>query len=132
LPVALEAGDDDRIEGAAAPDGSRPSQPADCVPRLFPAKRTNAARGCGIVHTGAVQFRGERPPTTADHRPGDSGRLEPHRIVVGREIAGAAPPVPADAEMLTMVFHNLLINRAHAMDGRGRIRVEIGAEGRDC
>ena len=48
------------------------------------------------------------------------------------QIAGAAPLVPADAEMLKMVFHNLLINGAHAMKGRGRIRVDIGAEGRDC
>ena len=43
------------------------------------------------------------------------------------EIDGVAPPVPADGEMLKMVFHNLLINGAHAMDGRGRIRVQISA-----
>jgi two-component system sensor kinase FixL len=45
------------------------------------------------------------------------------------EIEGHAPPVSADAEMLTIVFQNLLINGAHAMKGRGRIRV--GIEGGD-
>ena len=36
------------------------------------------------------------------------------------EINGAAPPVPADADMLRIVFQNLLINGAHAMHGKGR------------
>ena len=30
-------------------------------------------------------------------------------------VEGTAPPLPADAEMLRIVFHNLLINGAHAM-----------------
>jgi two-component system sensor kinase FixL len=41
------------------------------------------------------------------------------------EIEGSAPPVPADGEMLKMVFHNLLINGAHAMHGQGTIRVRV-------
>jgi two-component system sensor kinase FixL len=41
------------------------------------------------------------------------------------EIEGSAPPVPADGEMLKMVFHNLLINGAHAMQGQGTIRVRV-------
>ena len=48
------------------------------------------------------------------------------------EIAGSAPPVPADGEMLKMVLHNLLINAAHAMHGRGRIRVEVSAADGSC
>jgi two-component system sensor kinase FixL len=44
---------------------------------------------------------------------------------VSVEIEGAAPPVSADAEMLKVVFQNLLINSAHAMEGKGRIRVAI-------
>jgi two-component system sensor kinase FixL len=48
------------------------------------------------------------------------------------EIAGMAPPVPADGDMLKMVFHNLLINGAHAMHGRGQIRVRVSAEQRTC
>jgi two-component system sensor kinase FixL len=41
------------------------------------------------------------------------------------EVDGAAPPVSADAEMLKVVFQNLLINSAHAMQGKGRIRVAV-------
>jgi PAS domain S-box-containing protein len=40
-------------------------------------------------------------------------------------IEGTAPPVPADADMLKVVFQNLLINSAHAMEGKGRIRVAV-------
>jgi two-component system sensor kinase FixL len=48
------------------------------------------------------------------------------------EITGLAPPVPADGEMLKMVFHNLLINGAHAMHGRGRITVSVSSEQAAC
>jgi two-component system, LuxR family, sensor kinase FixL len=48
------------------------------------------------------------------------------------EIAGSAPPVPADPDMLKMVIQNLLINGAHAMHGRGLIRVEVGVADASC
>jgi two-component system sensor kinase FixL len=48
------------------------------------------------------------------------------------EVAGAAPPIPADADMLRVVFHNLLINSAHAMEGRGRIRVAVEPADTTC
>ena len=38
------------------------------------------------------------------------------------EVDGSAPPVLADAEMLKIVFQNLLVNSAHAMQGRGQDR----------
>jgi len=41
------------------------------------------------------------------------------------EVDGAAPAVSADADMLRVVFQNLLINSAHAMQGKGRIRVAV-------
>jgi two-component system sensor histidine kinase AtoS len=41
------------------------------------------------------------------------------------EVEGAAPPVSADPEMLRIVFQNLLINGAHAMHGKGSIRVAV-------
>jgi len=41
------------------------------------------------------------------------------------EVNGTAPPVSADADMLRIVFQNLLINGAHAMHGKGRIRVSV-------
>lgn len=47
-------------------------------------------------------------------------------------IEGSAPPVSADAEMLKMVFQNLLVNSAHAMNGSGTIRVNIAPRQRQC
>jgi PAS domain S-box-containing protein len=41
------------------------------------------------------------------------------------EVAGSAPPVWADPDMLKMVIQNLLINGIHAVHGRGRIRVDV-------
>ena len=41
------------------------------------------------------------------------------------EIDGAAPLVSADPDMLKVVFQNLLINSAHAMQGKGTIRVSV-------
>jgi two-component system sensor kinase FixL len=49
------------------------------------------------------------------------------------EVNGAGPPVPADAEMLRIVFQNLLINSGHAMKGKGKIRVALeAADGAAC
>ena len=47
-------------------------------------------------------------------------------------IEGTAPPLPADAEMLRIVFLNLLINGAHAMHGKGQIRVAVEAGDSMC
>ena len=41
------------------------------------------------------------------------------------EIDGVAPPIAADPELLKIAFVNLLVNGAHAMDGRGVIRVVV-------
>ncbi len=48
------------------------------------------------------------------------------------EVEGGAPPVLADAEMLRVVFQNLLLNGAHAMHGRGTIRVAVTAVDASC
>ena len=48
------------------------------------------------------------------------------------EVEGSAPPVAADAELLKIVFLNLLVNSAHAMRGEGRIQVSIGITGGAC
>jgi len=48
------------------------------------------------------------------------------------EVAGAAPLVPADPEMLGIVFQNLIINSAHAMHGKGTIRVTVDKVDADC
>lgn len=49
----------------------------------------------------------------------------PHHVNI--EINGTAPPVPADPDMLRIVFQNLLINSTHAMKGKGRIQVAVDA-----
>jgi two-component system sensor kinase FixL len=41
------------------------------------------------------------------------------------EIAGSAPPIFADAELLKIVFINVFINAAQAMRGQGAIRVSV-------
>jgi two-component system sensor kinase FixL len=57
---------------------------------------------------------------------------DPSLQAVEVQIDGSAPPVPADAEMLKIVFQNLLINGAHAMKNRGRIRVEVNTSDSAC
>ena len=47
-------------------------------------------------------------------------------------VEGSAPPVRADAELLKIVFQNLLINGAHAMAGRGRLHVQLLGDGDRC
>lgn len=42
-------------------------------------------------------------------------------------IEAAAPPLPADANLLNIVFQNLLINAAQAMQGKGTITVKAEA-----
>ena len=42
------------------------------------------------------------------------------------------PPIVADAELLKIVFVNLLVNGAHAMQGRGTIRVSLASIGDTC
>jgi two-component system sensor kinase FixL len=65
--------------------------------------------------------------TTADLLKEDEGARD-----IRIELAGEAPPVAGDGAMLKMVFHNLLINGAHAMDGRGTIRVAVSTHERAC
>ena len=45
---------------------------------------------------------------------------------------GEVPPLMADPELLKIVFVNLLVNGAHAMDGRGVIRVSVAAASGSC
>jgi PAS domain S-box-containing protein len=45
------------------------------------------------------------------------------------EVEGSAPAVLADPDLLKIVFVNLLVNGAHAMNGEGILRVRIGSQG---
>jgi len=48
------------------------------------------------------------------------------------KVDGSVPPIVADAELLKIVFVNLLVNSAHAMQGRGTIRVSLASIGDTC
>jgi PAS domain S-box-containing protein len=48
------------------------------------------------------------------------------------EVLGTAPPIIGDPEMLRMVFQNLLLNGAHATDGKGRLHVDVAADDHAC
>ncbi len=47
-------------------------------------------------------------------------------------IDGEAPPVNADVGLLKIVFENLLMNGAQAMQGRGLLAVSIGSDEQAC
>jgi two-component system sensor kinase FixL len=58
--------------------------------------------------------------------------LDPAMHDVSVEVEGSAPPVSVDPDMLRVVFQNLLINGAHAMRGKGKIRVAIDTYDTTC
>jgi len=57
---------------------------------------------------------------------------DPMAAQVRVNIEGTAPPLTADAELLRIVFHNLLVNSAHAMQGRGSIHVTVSSTDGAC
>ena len=46
---------------------------------------------------------------------------------VAIELDGHAPAIHADPELLKLILQNLLLNAVQAVQGKGRIRVEVGA-----
>jgi two-component system sensor kinase FixL len=48
------------------------------------------------------------------------------------DVTGTAPPVLGDAELLKIVFLNLLLNGAHAAGGKGTIRIALSQDGDAC
>jgi two-component system sensor kinase FixL len=48
------------------------------------------------------------------------------------EVDGSAAPTMADANLMQIVFHNLLVNGAQAMQGQGVIRISIHQDGGSC
>ena len=47
---------------------------------------------------------------------------------IGVDVVGSAEPIPGDAELLRIVFQNLLINAAQAVEGRGSLAVTFGGD----
>jgi two-component system sensor kinase FixL len=56
-------------------------------------------------------------------------RKDPSFAELEIDITGPPAPVAADAELLKIVFQNLMINAAQAMHGRGRVQVAISTAG---
>jgi signal transduction histidine kinase len=65
--------------------------------------------------------------TTAELLGGDPARRE-----IEVTVDGSAPPIEADADLLKIVFENLLVNGAQAMHGRGTIRVSLSSIEEGC
>ncbi len=65
--------------------------------------------------------------TTADLLGSDPALKEVHV-----QVDGTAPQIMADPDLLKIVFVNLLMNGAHAMQGRGTIRVSLAAVADTC
>jgi two-component system, LuxR family, sensor kinase FixL len=59
-------------------------------------------------------------------------RGDPALASIRVSIEGSPGPVKADAELLKIVFVNLLVNAAHAMQGRGTIRVSLSSIADRC
>ena len=57
---------------------------------------------------------------------------DPTFAQINVEMDGSSPIVVADPDLLRLVFINLLINGAHAMQGRGRLRVTIKSSDSQC
>jgi two-component system sensor kinase FixL len=57
---------------------------------------------------------------------------DPALNAVNVEIEGSGPPILADPGLLQIVFLNLLVNGAHAMRGRGSIKVSVNVSEAAC
>jgi two-component system sensor kinase FixL len=65
-------------------------------------------------------------------RTGDLFNSDPALKDVRVDVRGATPIVMADANLLKIVFENLLVNSAQAMKGCGTIRAQISLAASDC
>ena len=71
-------------------------------------------------------------PLSVTRTVADLVRQDPAQKDVSIDVSGASLPVHADGELLKIVLHNLLLNAAHAMQGRGRITVTVSTSDRGC
>jgi PAS domain S-box-containing protein len=59
-------------------------------------------------------------------------RRDPDLEKVQIEISGAHPALSADPDQLHILFTNLLLNAGQAMDGRGRLRLDVSENDEHC
>jgi two-component system, LuxR family, sensor kinase FixL len=62
----------------------------------------------------------------------DLVRQDPALKELAVTVDGSASPIRVDPELLKIVTHNLLLNSAHAMEGRGAVAVLVSADARGC
>jgi two-component system, LuxR family, sensor kinase FixL len=62
----------------------------------------------------------------------DLVRLDPTLKDLAVNVEGSSPLVLGDAELLKIITQNLLLNSAHAMDGRGAVEVKVSVDGSGC
>ena len=55
----------------------------------------------------------------------DNVKLDPANRDLHIEVQGASPSIMGDAELLKIVLQNLILNSAHATQGRGSVRVSL-------
>lgn len=59
-------------------------------------------------------------------------KSDPELANVTMSVEGNAPPIVADSELLKIVLSNVIVNSGQAMQGVGRVRVDIGATEQVC
>jgi two-component system sensor kinase FixL len=62
----------------------------------------------------------------------DLVRQDPALNDIHIDVAGGAPPILGDPELIKIVLQNLLLNAAHAMHGHGTIDVSISCDTATC
>jgi two-component system sensor kinase FixL len=62
----------------------------------------------------------------------DLVRQDPALKELAVNVEGSSPSVLGDAELLKIITQNLLLNSAHAMDGRGAVEVAVSVDGNGC
>jgi two-component system sensor kinase FixL len=62
----------------------------------------------------------------------DFVRQDPGLKALTIDVSGVCPPIPGDAELLKIVLQNLVLNSAHATEGRGRIEIAVSQQDGAC
>jgi two-component system sensor histidine kinase AtoS len=62
----------------------------------------------------------------------DLVRQDPALKELAINVDGSSPSIVGDAELLKIVAQNLLLNSAHAMEGRGAVEIKVSVDAAGC
>jgi signal transduction histidine kinase len=62
----------------------------------------------------------------------DLVRQDPALKELAINVDGSSPSIVGDAELLKIVAQNLLLNSAHAMEGRGAVEIKVSVDATGC